>query len=192
MTAPAAGLDSSAAVTRSLLGWGVVAGPFYVVVGLVLALTRPGFDLGRHALSLIALGDLGWSRVRRPWLRCHRRGVRRARRVVAQYRRPALRHGLLRARRSGRPRVLLRSSARNVARGDHTAVAGRPRTVRLAGPCQCTGLPVVSPPAVRAALTSAAGDRKWGRFHARSGPSAEPSPIWSRPVSNGPDPLRVR
>lgn len=52
--------DRSAAVTRSLLGWGVVAGPFYVVVGLVLALTRPGFDLTHHALSLLTLGDLGW------------------------------------------------------------------------------------------------------------------------------------
>jgi hypothetical protein len=53
-------LDMSAATTRSLLGWGVVAGPFYVVVGLVLALTRPGFDLTRDALSLLTLGDLGW------------------------------------------------------------------------------------------------------------------------------------
>lgn len=52
--------DRSAAVTRSLLGWGVVAGPFYVVVGLILATTRPGFDPTRHALSLLTLGDLGW------------------------------------------------------------------------------------------------------------------------------------
>jgi len=53
-------LDRGAAVTRSLLGWGVVAGPFYVVVGVILAITRPGFDLTRHALSLLTLGDLGW------------------------------------------------------------------------------------------------------------------------------------
>ena len=53
-------LDRGAAVTRSLLGWGVVAGPFYLVVALVLALTRPGFDLTQHALSLLMLGDLGW------------------------------------------------------------------------------------------------------------------------------------
>lgn len=53
-------LDTSAAITRSLLGWGVVAGPFYVVVGLILALTRPGFDLTRDALSLLTLGNLGW------------------------------------------------------------------------------------------------------------------------------------
>ena len=53
-------LDRAAAITRSLLGWGVVAGPFYIIVGLVLALTRTGFDLTRHALSLLTLGDLGW------------------------------------------------------------------------------------------------------------------------------------
>ncbi|WP_208322121.1 DUF998 domain-containing protein [Paramicrobacterium fandaimingii] len=52
--------DRGAAVTRSLLGWGVVAGPFYVVVGLVLALTRLGFDLTRDALSLLMLGEHGW------------------------------------------------------------------------------------------------------------------------------------
>ena len=54
------GFDSGAAVTRSLLGWGVVAGPFYVVFGLVLALTRTGFDLARHPLSALLLGDHGW------------------------------------------------------------------------------------------------------------------------------------
>ena len=53
-------LDRGAAVTRSLLGWGVVAGPFYILVGLVLAFTRPGFDLTKHALSLLTLGHLGW------------------------------------------------------------------------------------------------------------------------------------
>jgi hypothetical protein len=53
-------LDRNAAVTRSLLGWGVVAGPFYILFGLILAFTRPGFDVTRHALSLLMLGDLGW------------------------------------------------------------------------------------------------------------------------------------
>ncbi|GAA2037103.1 hypothetical protein GCM10009819_22130 [Agromyces tropicus] len=52
--------DRSAAITRSMLGWGVVAGPLYLAVGLALALTRPGFDLGRHALSLLMLGEFGW------------------------------------------------------------------------------------------------------------------------------------
>lgn len=53
-------LDVGAAVTRSLLGWGVVAGPFSLVVGLVLALTREGFDLTRHPLSVLVLGPGGW------------------------------------------------------------------------------------------------------------------------------------
>src|SRR6476646_11352837 len=50
-------------VTRSLLGWGVVAGPFYVVVSLAQALTRDGFDLTRHQWSLLENGDLGWVQV---------------------------------------------------------------------------------------------------------------------------------
>ena len=47
-------------MTRSMLGWGVVAGPFYLIFGLILALTRPGFDLTRDDLSLLLIGDLGW------------------------------------------------------------------------------------------------------------------------------------
>jgi len=43
-----------------MLGWGVVAGPFYLVFGLALALTRPGFDVTRDALSALLLGDIGW------------------------------------------------------------------------------------------------------------------------------------
>ncbi|WP_345542972.1 DUF998 domain-containing protein [Microbacterium jejuense] len=60
MSIEPAGFDRRAAVTRSLLGWGVVAGPFYIVVGLTLALTRPGFRLSEHALSLLMLGEWGW------------------------------------------------------------------------------------------------------------------------------------
>lgn len=52
--------DGAAAVTRSLLGYGVVAGAFYLVVGVVLALTRDGFDLSQHPLSLLMLGEHGW------------------------------------------------------------------------------------------------------------------------------------
>ncbi|TCK24970.1 DUF998 domain-containing protein [Pseudonocardia endophytica] len=55
--------DRTAAITRSLLGYGVVAGPFYVVVGLVQALTRDGFDLTRHDLSLLANGSWGWVQI---------------------------------------------------------------------------------------------------------------------------------
>jgi hypothetical protein len=55
--------DRTAAITRSLLGYGVLAGPFYVVVGLAQALTRDGFDLTRHDLSLLANGSLGWIQI---------------------------------------------------------------------------------------------------------------------------------
>jgi hypothetical protein len=54
------GFNTASAVTRSLLGWGVVVGPFYLVAGLVLALTREGFDFAQHPLSLLMLGELGW------------------------------------------------------------------------------------------------------------------------------------
>jgi hypothetical membrane protein len=53
-------LDIRAAVTRSLLGWGVVAGPFYLVVSVTHALLKPGFDFSKHALSLLMLTDTGW------------------------------------------------------------------------------------------------------------------------------------
>lgn len=46
-----------------MLGWGVVAGPFYLVFGLILALTRESFDLSQHALSLLTLGEDGWLQV---------------------------------------------------------------------------------------------------------------------------------
>lgn len=52
--------DTGAAVTRSMLGWGVLAGPIYLGTGLALALTRPGFDLAEHQLSLLMLGEGGW------------------------------------------------------------------------------------------------------------------------------------
>src|SRR5437667_10777827 len=46
--------------TLRLLPAGIAAGPFYLVVGLLQALTRPGFDLRKHELSQLALGDWGW------------------------------------------------------------------------------------------------------------------------------------
>jgi hypothetical protein len=55
--------DPTARVTKSMLGWGVLAGPFYVVVSLAQALTREGFDVFRHAWSLLSNGDLGWIQI---------------------------------------------------------------------------------------------------------------------------------
>jgi hypothetical protein len=45
---------------RSLLRWGIVAGPFYLAVGLGQALLREGFDFARHPLSVLANGSWGW------------------------------------------------------------------------------------------------------------------------------------
>lgn len=50
-------------LTRALLGCGAAAGPLYLLVGLAQALTRPGFDLARHDLSLLSNGDLGWIQI---------------------------------------------------------------------------------------------------------------------------------
>ena len=47
-------------VTRSLLGYGVLAGPFYVTTSLAQALAHDGFDLTRHAWSQLAAGPQGW------------------------------------------------------------------------------------------------------------------------------------
>jgi hypothetical membrane protein len=47
-------------VTRSLLGYGVVAGPVYVATSLAQAVAHDGFDLTRHAWSQLATGPQGW------------------------------------------------------------------------------------------------------------------------------------
>lgn len=45
---------------RPLLVAGLAAGPLFLVTGLVQAATREGFDLARHPLSLLAVGEGGW------------------------------------------------------------------------------------------------------------------------------------
>ncbi|HJP80480.1 MAG TPA: DUF998 domain-containing protein [Pseudonocardiaceae bacterium] len=60
MTLTAPTCEPATRVTQSLLGYGIIAGPFYVVVSLVQALVRPGFDLTRHEWSLLATGPSGW------------------------------------------------------------------------------------------------------------------------------------
>jgi hypothetical protein len=50
-------------VTRSLLGYGVLAGPFYVTAVLAQALFRNGFDLARDDASLLSNGSLGWIQI---------------------------------------------------------------------------------------------------------------------------------
>ena len=63
-TAPEAGVAARPdALTRVLLTGGIVAGPVFVATVTVQALTREGFDLTRHPLSLLSLGDLGWIQI---------------------------------------------------------------------------------------------------------------------------------
>ena len=73
-TEPAASTSSASAgstaectpadrVTKSLLGYGVIAGPFYLAVALAQVLTREGFDLARHQWSLLANGGPGWIQI---------------------------------------------------------------------------------------------------------------------------------
>lgn len=55
--------STAAKVTRSLLGYGVIAGPVYLVTYLVQGLLREGFDFSRHAASLLTAGAYGWVQV---------------------------------------------------------------------------------------------------------------------------------
>jgi hypothetical protein len=50
-------------ITKSLLGYGIIAGPFYVVTAAVQALCRDGFDPTRHAVSQLANGAFGWVQI---------------------------------------------------------------------------------------------------------------------------------
>jgi hypothetical protein len=49
--------------TTALLACGAVAGPLFVGVAIIQALTRAGFDPRRHPASLLSLGDLGWIQI---------------------------------------------------------------------------------------------------------------------------------
>lgn len=62
-TTAASARPENRAATRALLTAGIASGPVYVGIGLAEALLRPGFDLSRHSLSLLANGDLGWVHV---------------------------------------------------------------------------------------------------------------------------------
>lgn len=58
-----AGFSQSAAIARSLVVYGIIAGPFYLALGILLGATREGFNFARHPLSLLMLGDDGtWQR----------------------------------------------------------------------------------------------------------------------------------
>ena len=54
---------NDAKLTSGLLTCGIVAGPLYVIVGLIQMAIRPGFDITRHSLSLMSNGNLGWIQI---------------------------------------------------------------------------------------------------------------------------------
>ena len=49
--------------THHLLAGAIVAGPLFLAVSLTQAFTRDGFDLRRHPISLLSLGEFGWIQV---------------------------------------------------------------------------------------------------------------------------------
>jgi hypothetical protein len=60
---PGTTCDPATRATKTLLSYGVLAGPLYVVVSLAQALTRDGFDLARHQWSLLGNGAYGWIQI---------------------------------------------------------------------------------------------------------------------------------
>lgn len=54
---------SPRSLDRGLLTAGALAGPVYVALALGQALLRPGFDITRHDVSLLANGELGWIQI---------------------------------------------------------------------------------------------------------------------------------
>lgn len=56
-------VETTTTLTRALITCGVVAGPLWVLTVLIQMLIRPGFDLRRHAISVLSNGDLGWIQI---------------------------------------------------------------------------------------------------------------------------------
>jgi Protein of unknown function (DUF998) len=54
---------TAAGPTTLLLWSGAGAGALFMVVALAQSFVRPGFDLRRHAISMLSLGDRGWVQV---------------------------------------------------------------------------------------------------------------------------------
>jgi Protein of unknown function (DUF998) len=55
--------QSTTRVTKALLACGVAAGPLFIAVVVLQLFTREGFDIRRHPLSLLSVGDLGWVQI---------------------------------------------------------------------------------------------------------------------------------
>jgi Protein of unknown function (DUF998) len=60
---PGASSETTTRRARALLTGGVAAGPVFIAVVLLQARIRDGFDLTRHAVSLLSNGHLGWIQI---------------------------------------------------------------------------------------------------------------------------------
>ena len=49
--------------TRAMLTAGVIAGPLFVATATLQIISRDGFDLRRHPISLLSVGEYGWINV---------------------------------------------------------------------------------------------------------------------------------
>ena len=56
-------MKDSTQLTRLMLTGGIIAGPIYIILELAQMLTREGFEITRHPLSMLSLGDLGWVQI---------------------------------------------------------------------------------------------------------------------------------
>jgi len=54
---------TTAKSVRALLACGLVLAPAFYIVVVAQILTRPGFDIRIHPLSLLSLGELGWIQI---------------------------------------------------------------------------------------------------------------------------------
>ncbi len=52
--------DTKSLKAKTLLWFGVLAGPVYVVTSIAQIFTREGFAITRHSWSVLSNGDLGW------------------------------------------------------------------------------------------------------------------------------------
>jgi len=59
----AAGGQALSPATRALLAAGAASGPLFYGLAAIQMAIRPGFDIRRHAISLLSLGDLGWIQI---------------------------------------------------------------------------------------------------------------------------------
>jgi hypothetical membrane protein len=57
------GEQTSIKLTKALLACGIATGPLFYILALIQMPLRSGFDIRRHAISLLSLGDLGWIQI---------------------------------------------------------------------------------------------------------------------------------